>query len=181
MRTRDIKWRRNAGGLRCSGSTRETQDIEETGVVIGRLSPKVIVVDEDLAIDLAYRKATPETCVVNCKWHIDQNIDKNLQKSLGPTWEAFQDRLNTVCATLTPGEFEIRWNDSQRYLQGNRLDDNDPDNVDSDEEGCADVDDKGNISPNFTNNHIIGVDLGSLHALQLALRQLKELRNLTIS
>ncbi|KAG0017884.1 hypothetical protein BGZ80_007811 [Entomortierella chlamydospora] len=120
--------------------TRSSQNIEETGVVAGGFAPKVIMVDEDLAMDLACKTVIPESRIINCKWHIDQNIDKNLRKALGPAWEAFQGRLNAICAALTPEAFETGWNDLKRYLQDNYLDICDPANVDSDEEGN---DDKG--------------------------------------
>ena len=83
-----------------------------------------ILVDEDLALDLALRSEMPQSKVINCIWHIAaHNVPKNLRSALGTKrYGGFIVRFWHAQKTLTEEEFQREWQELQdEYGTGSTL------------------------------------------------------------
>lgn len=75
----------------------------------GAVAPQVLVADEDLAMDSAYPDVFPETRLVNCIWHIRQNVQKHLRPALGKGYNIFAAKFSVLTEALTPASFDMLW------------------------------------------------------------------------
>lgn len=73
-------------------------------------APRVILVDEDLAMEAACANVIKSTILLNCIWHLGhQNLNRNLHGALGKDWEAFISSFWVARNAITEQEFEHRW------------------------------------------------------------------------
>jgi len=98
----------------CALSAHETETdyhwiLEQLKKATGYLEPKVIMVDEDTAMDAALPEVFPRTHIVNCIWHIHENIRRHLSSPLGRRFDAFMARFRQVTDSLTPAVFDRHW------------------------------------------------------------------------
>lgn len=73
------------------------------------LEPKVIMVDEDASMDAVLPEVFPNTHIVNCIWHIHENIRRHLAQPLGRRFEPFMKRFRQVTDSRTPAVFDRMW------------------------------------------------------------------------
>jgi hypothetical protein len=97
--------------------------------------PRVIVVDEDLAMDAALPQVFPQAQVINCIWHIQKNIRSHLFPIFGKDrFEDFQVLFYRLIHCITSSEFEVIWAKVLASFGGNghgvadagRMDDENP-------------------------------------------------------
>ncbi|GJJ76621.1 zinc finger SWIM domain-containing protein 3 [Entomortierella parvispora] len=73
--------------------------------------PHIIFVDEDPAMEAACATTISKTTVLNCIWHLRQNLNKNLHGALGKDWNDFISAFWTTRNALTASDFERRWSE----------------------------------------------------------------------
>lgn len=74
-------------------------------------APGVLIVDGDVAMEVACRETLPDTVALGCLWHIySQNLPRNLRSSLNQSWDAFMAAFWSTRNSITEQEFEHRWN-----------------------------------------------------------------------
>ena len=54
-----------------------------------RISPSVIISDADTGLDAALKTFLPSVKHVHCIFHIRQNLDRHIQRSLGENYNSF--------------------------------------------------------------------------------------------
>jgi hypothetical protein len=72
-------------------------------------APSVILVDQDPGLDTALRQVYPETQVINCIWHLKENLKRHLSSILGPRYQRLLSVFDEACEALTPTAFENIW------------------------------------------------------------------------
>ena len=77
----------------------------------GGVTPGVLLVDEDKAMELACRTVFPETQIVNCIWHVAGNFSKQLGKQ---TDGKARGRFWELRRITTEQEFEEEWSNIKR-------------------------------------------------------------------
>lgn len=73
------------------------------------LLPKVMMVDQDAAMDRTLPLVFQGVHVINCIWHIQENLRKHLSCRLKERYNQFFSMFKTACCALTAGEFERIW------------------------------------------------------------------------
>lgn len=111
--------------------------------------PKVLLVDNDAAMDAAIANSAESTQVVNCIWHINKNIRSKLVSILGrERWLQFKAKFYTTRDTITPREFQVQWESlmmefgAARAIHNAEISDGDG-NDQSDDDGDVADDDEG--------------------------------------
>ena len=89
------------------------------------ISPSVIISDADTGLDAALKTFLPLVKHVHCIFHIRQNLDRHLQRSLGENYDNFLSWFYSVRNSLNKAAFDIKWNQlnemfpcANNYLMG---------------------------------------------------------------
>lgn len=73
-------------------------------------APRVILVDEDPAMEAACYSVFTDTVIFNCIWHLGcVNLSRNLRGSLGRDWDSFISSFWKARNSITVEQFERRW------------------------------------------------------------------------
>jgi len=88
--------------------------LQKIKVACGGKEPRFLVVDEDEAMECASREEFPNTHIVNCIWHMDQNFKKfvgtHFRFKEDDTQYLF-DKFQLAKNAFTESEFEKVWSD----------------------------------------------------------------------
>lgn len=72
--------------------------------------PDVLMVDNDAAMDAASANYATSTHVINCIWHINNNLKSKLNSRLGKEgMRKFREKFYNIRDTITPTEFQLLW------------------------------------------------------------------------
>lgn len=83
--------------------------LEQLKRASGNIQPSVIMVDEDASMDAACHEVFPGTQIVNCIWHVKNNLKRHLMSPLGGRYEAFMWAFEDLCKALTSNAFDELW------------------------------------------------------------------------
>ncbi|GBB98120.1 hypothetical protein RclHR1_03140019 [Rhizophagus clarus] len=71
--------------------------------------PTVLLSDADTGLDAAIKNFLPNVKHVHCIFHIRQNLDRHVQRSLGENYTEFLSKFYSVRNSLNETLFNIRW------------------------------------------------------------------------
>ncbi|GES73163.1 protein FAR1-related sequence 5-like [Rhizophagus clarus] len=71
--------------------------------------PAVLLSDADTGLDAAIKNFLPNVKHVHCIFHICQNLDRHVQRSLGENYTEFLSKFYSVRNSLNETLFNIRW------------------------------------------------------------------------
>jgi hypothetical protein len=88
----------------------------------GGIEPKVVMVDEHTAVDAACPKVFPMAHVVNCIWHIYENIRRNISNVLDENkFKLFSGQFKKAMDSVTPSAFYKIWRELLRNVCDHRV------------------------------------------------------------
>ncbi|KAF9915048.1 hypothetical protein FBU30_002205, partial [Linnemannia zychae] len=73
-------------------------------------TPSVMLVDRDPGMDAVLREGYPATQIINCIWHLKENLKRRLSNMLGSQYQHLLNVFDEACEPLTPNAFEDIWN-----------------------------------------------------------------------
>ncbi|GJJ74381.1 zinc finger SWIM domain-containing protein 3 [Entomortierella parvispora] len=86
--------------------------LEQLRCASGGVDPGVVFVDMDPSLDAAISQVWEHTRVINCLWHLRNNVRVRLQRVFGiRRFDQFSVLFEQALGALTPGEFERVWRD----------------------------------------------------------------------
>ena len=89
------------------------------------ISPSVIISDADTGLDAALKTFLPFVKHIHYIFHIRQNLDRQIQRSLGENYNAFLSQFYSARNSLNEAAFDIKWKQlnetfpcAKNYLMG---------------------------------------------------------------
>ena len=73
------------------------------------VAPKNIITDQDFAMKSAIREVFPNAVHRNCRWHVMQNLTEKIGPFMAKNPELLASFNDCVNSSLTPQEFEEKW------------------------------------------------------------------------